>query len=136
MRACSGALALLIVTTGCAAPRDDTRLLSIALQDIERRQPVKVIVLAPNLPEQPITAASKLRKVLKQSDLAPVPGYDLPAGHFLLKSIEFSDNTAHLIGTMGPVPSHATLDCGSHYDYSFIYKSGQWVSGEVEMTVC
>ena len=130
------ALAVLLAVTGCAPGRDETGLLSEALGRIERRQPIEVIVLAPNLSQKARKSAAELHKVVEQSELSPVPGYDLPAGHFLLKEIEVSGNTAHVVGTMGPVPSRATLACGSHYDFAFSFQRGRWVPGDIEMMQC
>jgi len=130
------ALPILLALTGCATERDDTGLLADALGRIERDQPIEVIVLGPNLSQQARKSASELHRVVEQSELNPVSGYDLPAGHFLLKAIEVSGNTAHVVGTLGPVPSRATLACGIHYDFSFSFQRGRWVPGDIEMMQC
>lgn len=130
------ALAVLLAAAGCSAERDDTGLLPAALRHVERHEPIEVIVLGPNLSQQARQSASELHKVVEQAQLTPVPGYELPPGHFLLKSIEVTGNAAHVVGTLGPVPSWATLACGTHYNFSFRLQRGRWVPGDIQIVQC
>jgi hypothetical protein len=128
--------ACIAAITGCTSQRDYDELLASSLATLEREAPIEAIVLSTSLGPEARSSAKSLRKTIEQSEIVPSGGNDLPAGYFALKSVTISGSSAHVIGTSGPIPSKATLACGSSYDISFSRIDGHWQQGEMTVMVC
>lgn len=93
-----------------------------------------VYVVPPSADPRAHRALAKLRTVIEivpQSD-----DYVLFRGYVRVTKFTVDGDTATFSGTRGPVPRHATLNCGTSEDMQFVRVNSEWKLSGGTTTVC
>ena len=130
-----------LLAPGIAAAEESREVLDAALSKIEEfGGPISTIVLPPDLSPKSRQAASQLRAIVEQSNLAPAVDEQLPHTYFRLGHIEIKGNVATVSGDIGAVlrPDPKNMfGCGVGYTVSLRQNSqGEWVPNDVSSLTC
>ena len=129
--------ALVLLSTGCSPSQPDYDfLVGHSLTGLDRHEDIRAVVLAPELSEQVMAAAAKHYKVIDQSAVVPVEGYDLAPGLAVLQAVTIKGNEARVMVQTGPIRSGVTLSCGGDHTFSYSKSSSGWIPGRSESVVC
>ncbi len=110
-----------------------------ALTVVESETGKQVMLVLPNNVDQSIyDLLGGLREVILERDLPRAPGYNLPAGYFVVEQLVVKGSEAQIVGLAGPVPSVGTAQsCGTRFRIPVTRSpEGVWVVGGFSLTVC
>jgi len=128
---------LVLLPSGCStSQRDYDFLVGHALTQHAGDLNATTVVLAPGLPEEVVAAAAKHYKVIDQSAVVPVKGYDLAPGLAVLQDVTINGNEARVRVQTGPIWTGANLSCGGNHTALYRKSSSGWTAGETETVVC
>ena len=60
----------------------------------------------------------------------------LPQHVFAVRTLEFQGEGVRFAGTLGPVPRHATLACGTNWSMTLRQHANGWSFEDIKITVC
>ncbi len=128
---------LVLLTSGCStSQRDYDFLVGHALTTLDGGGNITTVVLVPELPVEVAAAAAKHYKIIDQSAVVPMKGYDLAPGLAVLRALTISGNEARVMVQTGPIWTGANLSCGGNHTLSYRKSSSGWTAGDREVVVC
>lgn len=129
-------LTAIAVSAGCSRQGDYDFLVWHAITAASQQNNGVTVVLGRDLPPQAREAASRRYPTLDETEVEPVPGFDLAPGLVVLQAVRLEGWEAQVKVLAGPIHAGANLECGRTVDATYHRTSSGWEPGEVAMIVC